>query len=77
MSCIPKSCGVPPSLANTLHISVERHYLDSVTYICKSGYSVNGLRYGKKEFLLGCKSDSTLPGGGKKETIHGQSVPRD
>ena len=59
VSCTPKSCGVPPSLANTLHTSVERHYLDSVTYICKSGYSLNGLRYGKKEFLLGCKSDGT------------------
>ena len=57
MSCIPKSCGVPPSLANTLHTYVERHYLDSVTYICKSGHSLNGMRYGKKEFLLGCESD--------------------
>ena len=34
-------------------------HLDSVTYICKSGFSPNGLRYGKKEFLLGCKSDGT------------------
>ena len=41
------------------HTSVERHYLDTVTYICKSGYSLNGLRYGKKEFFLGCKSDGT------------------
>ena len=41
------------------HTSVERHYLDTVTYNCKSGYSLNGLRYGKKEFLLGCKSDGT------------------
>ena len=59
VSCRPKSCGVPPSLANTLRTSMERHYLDSVTNICKSGYSLNGLRYGKKEFLLGCKSDGT------------------
>ena len=42
---------------NTLHTSVERHFLDCVTYICKFGYSLNGLRYGKKEFLLGCKFD--------------------
>ena len=27
-SCIPKLCGVPPSIANTLHTSVERYYLD-------------------------------------------------
>ena len=59
MSCTPKSCGVHPSLSNTLHSSVERHYLDTVTYNSKSGYSRNGLRYGKKEFLLGCKSDGT------------------
>ena len=26
VSCTPKSCGVPPSLTNTLHTSVERHY---------------------------------------------------
>ena len=39
--------------------SVERHYLDTVTYTCKSGYSLNELRYGKKEFFLGCKSDGT------------------
>ena len=30
------------------HTSVERHYLDSVTYNCKSGYSLNRLRHGKK-----------------------------
>ena len=52
VSCTSKSCGVPPSPANTLHTSVKRHYLDNVTYNCKSGYSLNGLRYGKKEFFL-------------------------
>ena len=57
MSCTSKSCGVHPSLSNTSHTSVERHYLDYVTYICKSEYYVNGLRYGKKEFFLVCKSD--------------------
>ena len=36
---------------------MERHFLDSVTYICKFGYPLNGLRYGKKEFLLGCNFD--------------------
>ena len=41
------------------HTSVERHYLDTDTYICKSGHILNGLRYGKKEFLLECKSDGT------------------
>ena len=55
--CTSKSCGVPPSLVNTLHTSVERHFLDSVTYICKLEYPLNGLRYGKKEFLLGCNFD--------------------
>ena len=59
VSCTPKLRGVAPSLANTLHTSVERHHLDSVAYICKAGYSLNGLRYGKKEFLLGCKFDGT------------------
>ena len=59
VSCTSKSCGVPPSFANTLHTSVERHYLDSVTYNCKPGYSLNGLHYGKKEFFWGCKSDGT------------------
>ena len=60
VSCTSKSCGVPPSLANTLHTSVERHNLDTVTYNCKSGYSLNGLRYRKKEFfLLVCKFDGT------------------
>ena len=59
MSCTPTSCGVLPSLANTLRTSVERHYLDTVTYNCKSGYSPNGLRYGKKEFIPVCKSDAT------------------
>ena len=58
VSCTSKSCGVPPSHANTLH-TVQRYYLDFVAYNCKSGYSLNGLRYGKKEFLLGCKSDGT------------------
>ena len=60
VSCIPQSCGVTSLIADTLHTSVERHYLDSVTYVCKSGYYLNGLRYGKKEFLLGCKSDGTF-----------------
>ena len=59
VSCIPKLCGVPPSIANTLHTSVERYYLDFVSYNCKSGYSLNGLYYRKKEFLLGCKPDGT------------------
>ena len=59
VSCTFKWCGVPPSLAKSLHTSVKRLYLDSVTYICKSGYSPNGLRYGKKELLLVCKSDGT------------------
>ena len=59
MSCTPNLRSVPPSLANTLHTSVERHYLDSVIYICKSGYSLNGLCCRKKEFLLGCKADGT------------------
>ena len=36
---------------------MERDCLDSVTYISKSGYSLHGLRYGKKEFLSGCESD--------------------
>ena len=59
MSCIPKLCGVPPSIANTLHTSVERYYLNFVAYNCKSGYFLNGLRYGKKEFFSRCKSDGT------------------
>ena len=59
VSCIPKLCGVPSSIANALHTSVERHYLDFVTYIYKFGYSLNGLRYGKKEFVVGCKFDGT------------------
>ena len=59
VSCTSKSCGVPSSIANTLHTSVERYYLDFVAYNCKSGYSLNGLRYCKKEFLLGCQSDGT------------------
>ena len=59
VSCTPQSCGVPPSLVNNLHTSVERHFLDSVTYISKSGYSLKGLRFDKKEFLLRCKSDGT------------------
>ena len=54
--CTSNSCSVPPSLSNTLHTSVEQHYLDTVIYNCKSGYSLNGLRHGKKEFLLGCKT---------------------
>ena len=41
------------------HTSVERHYLDTVTYIRKSEYSLNGSCYGKKEFFSGCKSDGT------------------
>ena len=59
VSCIPKLCGVPPSIVNTLHTSVERYYLDFVADNCKSGYSLNGLRYSKKEFFLRCKSDGT------------------
>ena len=59
VSCTLKSCGVPLSLGNTLHTSVERHCLETVTYNCISGYSLNGLRYGKREFLLVCKSDDT------------------
>ena len=59
VSCIPKLCGVPPSIVNTLHTSAERYYLDFVVYSCESGYSLNGLRYSKKEFLLVCKSDGT------------------
>ena len=57
MSCTSKSCGVPSSIANALHTSVERYYLDFVAYNCKSGYSLNGLRYCKKEFLSVCESD--------------------
>ena len=57
VSCTSKSCGVPSSIANALHTSVERYYLDFVAYNCKSGYSLNGLRYCKKEFLSGCESD--------------------
>ena len=53
VSCIPKLCSDPPSTANTLHTSVERYYLDFVAYNCKSGYSLNRLRYGKKESLIG------------------------
>ena len=45
------------SIANALHTSVERYYLDFVDYNCKSGYSLNGLRYCKKEFLSRCESD--------------------
>ena len=52
VSCTSKSCGVPSSIANALHTSVKRHYLDFVAYNCKSGYSLNGLRYCKKEFFL-------------------------
>ena len=59
MSCTSKSCGVLSSIANALHTSAERYYLDFVAYTCKSGYSLNGLRCCKKEFLLGCKSDGT------------------
>ena len=43
VSCIPKLCGVPPSIANISHTSVERYYLDFVAYNCKSGYPLNGL----------------------------------
>ena len=59
VSCVPKLCGVPPSIANALHTSVERYYLDIVAHNCKSGYSLNGLSYSKKEFFLRCKSDGT------------------
>ena len=33
VSCTSKSCGVPSSIANALHTSVERYYLDFVTYM--------------------------------------------
>ena len=59
VSCTPQSCGVLSSIANALHTSVERYYLDFVAYNCKSGYSLNGLRYCKKEFFLRRKSDGT------------------
>ena len=59
VSCTSKSCGVLSSIANALHTSVERYYLDFVAYNCKSGYSLNGLRYSKKEFFLRCKFDGT------------------
>ena len=59
VSCTPKLCGVPPSVAETLHTSAERYYLDFVAHNCESGYSLNGLRHSKKEFLLVCKSDGT------------------
>ena len=59
MSCTSKLCDVPSSIANTLRTSVERYYQDFVAYNCKFGSHLNGLRYGKKEFLLGCKSDGT------------------
>ena len=38
---------------------MERYYLDFVSDNCKSGYSLNGLCYSKKEFFLRCKSDGT------------------
>ena len=53
VSCTPKSCGVPPSLANTLHTSVERHYLDSVTYVCKSEYSLKRIALREERVLIG------------------------
>ena len=59
VSCTSKSCNDPPSIANTLHTSVERYDLDFVAYSCKSGHSLNGLRYCKKEFFLRCESDGT------------------
>ena len=59
VSCTSKSCGVLSSIANALHTSVERYYLDFVAYNRKSGYSLDGLRNCKKEFLSGCKSDGT------------------
>ena len=59
VSYTSKSCGVPSSIANALHTSVERYCLDFVAYNCKSGYSLNGLRYCKKEFFLRCKSEGT------------------
>ena len=69
LSCVPKLCGVPPSIANTLHTSAERYYLDFVAYNCKSGYYLNGLRYSKKEFFLRCKSD------GAYDCLHLTSQP--
>ena len=55
-NCTFKSCDVPSSFVNALHTSVGRHYLDSVTCGCKSGYSPNELRYGTEE-RSGCMSD--------------------
>ena len=40
VNCTFKSCDVPPSFVNTLHSSVERYFLDTVTCSCKSGYSL-------------------------------------
>ena len=48
-----KSCDVPPSFVNTLHSSVERYFLDTVTCSCKSGYSLHELYYCKQEFFSG------------------------
>ena len=48
VSYTSKSCGVPSSIANALHTSVERYYMDFVAYNCKSGHSLNGLPYCKK-----------------------------
>ena len=36
VSCTSKSCGVLSSIANALHTSMERYYLDFVAYNCKS-----------------------------------------
>ena len=56
VNCTFKSCDVPSSFVNAFHNSVERHYLDSVTCGCNSGYFPNGLRYGTEE-RSGCMSD--------------------
>ena len=76
-NCTFKSCDVPSSFVNALHTSVERHYLDSVTCGCKSGYSPNELRYGTEE-RSGCMSDCIhdathllcLPINGILEEVH-------
>ena len=58
-SCTPVSCGVPPDVEHTLHGSVAQHFPNAALYTCASGYSLDGLSTGVREFSVPCKADGS------------------
>jgi hypothetical protein len=59
-TCLPVSCGFPPSVALSSRPSTPKSYSQTTVFTCNLGYTINGASTGANQFTITCQADATF-----------------